>query len=466
MKKPNKTMKTKLTTLFVALILAVGYTAEAQISEECITTGSIFTEAAKVKNYEAARESFTKLRNDCPNWSLALYQYGERLLKADLKKATGAQKEAVAKDLIAFLKQREQYFPAKTPKGKNAASQAQIMFDNKIGTKQAQFDAFQNAFKLDAASITSAKNIYTRFKLAVDLHKDGGKVPLQEVFDLYDNTQDKLSSEATKLDGKLQKLSDKEEAGTALSKKEARNKKGYETNLKAFGIFASSTDGAMGALGNCENLVPLYEKSFEQEKNNIDWIRNSAGRLAGKDCTDTPLFQKLVENLHRLEPSAKSAKYLGILADKKGDNKAAEKYYQESINLETDPKERADAYYRQAEKARRSGSFGKARGLYNKALSENPSMGICYLRIAAMYAKSANNCGQTTFDKRAVYWLAASTAQRAGRVQPSLSKTANKTASSYRALAPSTADVFSSGKAGQTIKIGCWIGSSVKVPKV
>ena len=84
MKKPNKTMKTKLTTLFVALILAVGYTAEAQISEECITTGSIFTEAAKVKNYEAARESFTKLRNDCPNWSLALYQYGERLLKACL----------------------------------------------------------------------------------------------------------------------------------------------------------------------------------------------------------------------------------------------------------------------------------------------------------------------------------------------------------------------------------------------
>jgi hypothetical protein len=98
-------MKTKLTTLFAAIVLMMSVTVNlnAQISEECITTGSIFVEAAKVKNYEAARPSFEKLRKDCPNWSLALYQYGERLLKADLKKATGAEKTAVARDLIEFL---------------------------------------------------------------------------------------------------------------------------------------------------------------------------------------------------------------------------------------------------------------------------------------------------------------------------------------------------------------------------
>jgi len=72
---------------------------------------------------------------------------------------------------------------------------------------------------------------------------------------------------------------------------------------------------------------------------------------------------------------------LGILADKKGKTSEANKYYQESINLETDPKEKADAYYRLAEKSRKSGSYGKARGLYRKALAQNPSMGICYLLI-------------------------------------------------------------------------------------
>ncbi|TVZ53099.1 hypothetical protein [Dokdonia sp. Hel_I_53] len=459
-------MKTKLTTLFIALVVSVGFTAGAQISEECITTGSIFTESAKVKNYDAARDSFNKLRKDCPNWSLALYQYGERLLKSDLKKASGDQQQVIAKDLIEFLKQREQYFPAKTPKGENAADQAQIMYDYKIGTEKQQFEAFQKAFAMDAASIGSAKAIYTRFKLAVDLYQDGGQVALQEVFDLYDDTQDKLSKEATELDGKLQSLVDKDEAGTALTSKDKRRMKGYETNLKAFGIFASSTDGAMGALGNCENLVPLYEKDFDDMKNDKEWIKKAAGRLAGKDCTDTDLFKQLVENLHRLDPSAKSAKYLGILAGKRGDSREEARYYQEAIDLETDPKERANAYYRLALQAKKSGSYGKARGLFNKALSEDGSLGQAYLNIASMYAASANNCGNSTFDKRAVYWLAASTAERAGRVSPSLSGTANKTAASYRALAPSKADIFSSNKSGQTISIGCWIGQSVRVPKV
>lgn len=457
-------MKTKLTTLFVAILMTVGFTAQAQISEECMTTGSIFNEAAKVKNWDAARVPFAKLRKDCPTWSLALYQYGEKLLKADLKAASGEEKKAIAQDLILLLQQREQYFPGKTPKGENAADQSQIMFDNKIGTKKAQFDAFQSAFALDAASIKSAKSIYTRFKLAVDLYKEGEQIPLQDVFDLYDDTQNKLSIGATDLDSKLQKLLDKEDAGTALSAKEKRRVKGYETNLKAFGIFAGSTDGAMGALGNCENLVPLYQKDFESMKNDKEWIKKAAGRLAGKDCTDTDLFKQMVESLHRLEPSAKSAKYLGILAGNRGDSAAESRYYQEAIDLETDPKERANAYYRLAEKARKSGSYGKARGLYNKALSEDPSYGIAYLRIAAMYAASANNCGENAFDKRAVYWLAASTAERAGRVSPSLAGTANKTAASYRGIAPSKADIFQSGKSGQTIKIGCWIGSSVKVP--
>ena len=457
-------MKTKLTTLFVAMFLAVSFTSQAQISEECITTGSVFVESAKVKNWNAARAPFEKLRKDCPNWSLALYQYGEKLLKADLKAATGAQEQAVAQDLIALLKQREQYFPGKTAKGENAADQAQLMYDTKIGTAKEQFDAFQKAFKMDSESISSAKNIYTRFKLAVDLYKDGEQVSLQEVFDLYDDTQDKLNKEATELDTKLQKLLDQEEAGQALSARDQRRVKGYKTNLKAFGIFGGSTDGAMGELGNCENLVPLYQKDFDSSKNDIDWVKKAAGRLAGKDCTDTDLFKQLVESLHRLEPSAKSAKYLGILAGNRGDSAAEARYYQEAIDLETDPKERANAYYRLAEKARKSGSYGKARGLYNKALSEDSSYGIAYLRIAAMYAASANNCGADAFDKRAVYWLAASTAERAGRVSPSLARTANKTAASYRALAPSTADIFQSGKSGQTIKIGCWIGSSVRVP--
>lgn len=93
-------------------------------------------------------------------------------------------------------------------------------------------------------------------------------------------------------------------------------------------------------------------------------------------------------------------------------------------------------------------------------------MGICYLRIAKMYADSANNCGTDVFSKRAVYWKAAEMARKAGRVDGSLAGTANATASSYQGRAPSKQDIFTSGRAGETISFGCWMGGSVKVPSL
>jgi len=45
-----------------------------------------------------------------------------------------------------------------------------------------------------------------------------------------------------------------------------------------------------------------------------------------------------------------------------------------------------------------------------------------YLLISNLYADSANGCGDSQFNKRAVFWLAAQTARKAGRVDASLKK--------------------------------------------
>ena len=83
-----------------------------------------------------------------------------------------------------------------------------------------------------------------------------------------------------------------------------------------------------------------------------------------------------------------------------------------------------------------------------------------------MYADSANDCGKSQFDKRAVYWLAANLARKAAKVDNSLSKIAKKTADSYTGRAPSKTDIFTEGNSGSTIKFDCWINRSVTVPKL
>ena len=92
-----------------------------------------------------------------------------------------------------------------------------------------------------------------------------------------------------------------------------------------------------------------------------------------------------------------------------------------------------------------------------KALSFNPSYAKAYEIIAKTYANSANECGSTKFEKQAVYWLAASTARKGGL---------ENLASYYDKLAPTKADIFSSGMAGKTVTLKCWIGQSVKVPSL
>lgn len=58
----------------------------AQNKEECLQNLSIFAESAKVKNYEAAYSTWKAVRDSCPDLNVAIYSYGERILKDRIQK--------------------------------------------------------------------------------------------------------------------------------------------------------------------------------------------------------------------------------------------------------------------------------------------------------------------------------------------------------------------------------------------
>lgn len=454
----TNTMKRKAILLAAVLFVALGSKSFAQ--DECHTLGSLFTEPAKAKNYQGALQHYKPLVDKCPTWSMATYQYGAKMFEDFIEKGDKSK----ITDLEQNLAKRMQYFASKTKEGRELSNIAQVKYDAGIGTKMEQFKAFDAAFKKDEETFTSAKSLYTYFSLAVDLH-DEGKMDIQEVFNLYDTIIDKLEKEEIELSGKLTKLIEKEDSGTALSSKEKKYLKNYETNLSAYGKVKGSVNGKLGILADCPNLIPLYERLYEEKKNDVNWLKSAAGKLNAKEC-ETPMFFKMVQQLHTLEPSARSAFYLGKLAERDGNGSKAMEYYNQAADLETVPKEKAKVYMSIAENMRRKGSLSSARNYYNKALAENPSLGVAYLRMAKMYADSANSCGETAFEKRAIYWKAAEMADRAARVDGSIAGTANATASSYRGYAPSKSDIFSSGMAGKTITFNCWVGGSVRVPNL
>src|SRR5690554_1295538 len=458
-------MKTKITLLLSVLFIGLNYVSA---QDEDSSTLSIMSEYAKAKNYDAAYKPFMELRKRNPNYSRAIYVYGEDILEDKIEKSSGAEQATYINDLIKLWEEKGTHFASKTPKGEYGAKACQLMYDyrevlNK--TDEDLYACFDAAYKADPETFTNPKSLYTYFSLMVDLF-DAGKKSAGELFTKYDEVVEKVDSEVANYSESLNVLIEKEDAGTALTSKEERYKKSYESYLNAYDQISSSINSKLGSRANCENLVPLYTKDFEANKDNAVWLQRAAGNMSAKECTDDPLFFKLVNAYHNLSPSANSAYYLGILKDKEGKTSEAIKFYEQALSLESDSFKKAKLYEKIGDKLKARGDFGSARAYFRNALKFNPSNGRPHLKIADMYNRSANNCGDTNFNKRAVFWLAADEAEKAGRVDPTLKKAAAQTAASYRAKAPQKSEIFSEGNAGQKINIGCWIGSSVTVPSI
>lgn len=454
-------MKKKIILILSGVFLGAGV-AQAQ---DCATKAALAYDDAKAKRYDQAYQPLMEVKENCPTYSLATFQYLERILKQRIEDAEGAQKMENIKEFADLLRDRLKHFPAKTNPGAVKVDIAMLKYENGIGTKEEQFQEFDEAWKVAKETFTSPRAIYAYFSLLVDL-QDAGKKSLQDVFEKYDEVITRIEEEENALAETLAPLLKKQDEGEQLTSRESTLVKNAEINLNAYSQVKSSVNGKLGQRADCDNLIPLYNKDFEEKKQDVTWLKNASSRLSSKDCTDDPIFVKVSEALHRADPSAKSALYLGQLAEANGNTNKALQFYAESAQLETNASDKSRVYMKIADIHKGRGSFSQARTFYNRALEAKPSAGRAYLQIANMYAQSANDCGETTFDKRAVYWLAADYAARAGRVDPSLSGVANESVAAYKGRAPQKADIFTANKEGQSIRIGCWINESVKVPSL
>jgi len=462
----NKLSKMKKKIYFIAAVMGIMSVTNTQAQEqnpECMTNLSIYVEHAKVKNYEAAYTPWKMVNDNCPALNYANYAYGERILEDKIKKSTGAEKDGFIKDILSLYDSGLVNFPNKVNLGKVSSSKALFMLDNKLGSPAEYYDILNKAFTEDKANFKSPKGLYLYFSSLVDMHNEGSK-DLQSVFNTYDDVTEKIDEENKKLTATITDLLPKEEAGT-LTSKEKRKLKIATKKSENFGTISGSIDSKLGALANCENLIPLYEKNFEAKKNDVTWVKRAVGRMFSKECTDAPLFRKLFEAQLALDPSADAYMYGGVLKQKAGDKSGAIADFNKAVELETDSYKKSNILYKIATIVRNSNK-SSACNYAQKAIEVNASNGKACLLIANLYAGSANSCGATTFEKRAIYWKAADMAAKAGRVDPSLSGRASQTATSYNAKAPTKTDIFNSGMAGKTITFKCWVGGSVKVPSL
>lgn len=453
-------MKTKITILS-AFLLVTTTAVFGQASVNCAEKLSIFAELAKTKNYgEETFKYLQELRKDCASISEATYLYGERIYNFRIDNAaTPAEKEKEVRELIKLEDEYKTNFPDKV-KGIDM-KKAMALFENNVGTSEEIYKLLDVAFKTDKENFTNPKALYVYFEIFVnDFEAGKNGIQLQDVFTKYDEISDKIGEEEKILSDALDALLQKEEGGTALTDKENRYKQNHQINLDAYETIRSSMDAKIAQLATCERLIPFLGASFEENKNSEEWLRRAAERLDRKGCLEDPLFSKISDQLHKLNPTAESAYNLGVSFYSKKNNTKALEYFNQSADLQKDNTKKANIYYIIARNIYGNGNKVQARAYAEKALQAKPSFGDVHVYIAQLYSNSANECGNDPFEKRAIYWLAAKTARKAGTTA------GNNAAAAYDKLAPSTQEIFNSGREGQSISFKCWVGRSVTVPSL
>ena len=490
-----KTIK-KATILGLFLLIVSNYSIYAQDKygadpDKCKTNLSIFYEYAKVGNYTSAVEPWEWCIENCPSSSKNLYKYGllmaeDRYNKAagimakgtkptgdqfknvgknyyDLTKSNKAEMAKISEEIDQLYEKRIKYFPENL--GKVYSDWANDIFKSAMLEDRSRrdeiYEKLGKSFDADPTGM-SVKNLGKYFEIYTNEFKDTNP---QLVFDRYDEITEAVGKKMDNYSKNLDVIVSKETKGEAVSSKEKKTKRTSEINLKALGQIEGFLDNILTEVATCERLVPLYSSSFEENKNNVIWLKRAVSRLNQKNCTDDALYPKMVEAYVNAAPSSDAYVFYAQILMSQGDENKAIEYFNKAISLEDDNYKRAKYYYRVAAINKRKGNKSRSRAYAYKAIAERPSMGSAYLLIASLYYSSANTCGTDEFSKRMVYVAAADKARKAKANDPSITSTANKYIKSYMASAPSKKLVFQEGlKSGTPYKVGCWIGETALIP--
>ena len=339
----------------IFLIFFISLTSlNSQSNIDCNSNLSIFAEYYKVKNFEAAYEPWMSVRKDCPKINPAIYFQGSRMLEDFIKKSDGEQKKSYQQDLLKLYDEWLVNFPAYNGRsivGQIISNKAQKMIDYKLASNNEIFEIFEKAYQTDPVSFDDPKPLYNYFKTYFQLYKQGDNgITLNQIFNKYEELSERFNSIIDQYSKQIDIIINKENSGVALTSREKRNKRVYEINSNASNIYLRNLNAIIAKESTCENLIPLYRKNLEENKTNPVWLNRAASRMDSKECSDDPLFVVLVELLHNLNPSANSAYYLGLLNDKKNNSEEALKFYNESIELETDNIKKARILYKIATK--------------------------------------------------------------------------------------------------------------------
>lgn len=369
----------------------------------------------------------------CPQSQKTLYINGVKLYEGLAKKAGKAKnnelKELYLDTMFSIYDQRIEMFGQK---GFVLGYKGQSMLVNRPKEKQMIYDLLSEAASITKNKTQAGTTVALMFA-TINMEK-AGKLTKEDVVGVFESTSAICAANASG------KYADK----YAKAQEKIQN--------------------VSGPYLTCDVLVPLAEKSFEANKDNVDWLRRTVKLLKYKKCYEADIFSKVAEAYFKLEPSAEGAESMGKLFLGKKDYAKAIDFFKKAEGMTESNEEKAQYNLSIAEAYLYSKSYSSARTYAQKAIGLKSGWGDPYLVIGDAYMYSAGACDDKELGRYGAYWAAVDKYQKAKAVDGSVASDANKKIARASANYPVTKDLFFySKKDGDSYKVGCWINESTTV---
>jgi tetratricopeptide (TPR) repeat protein len=482
-------MKKALLTLVAAFIAMTAiaqnpcpfkYGATEEDSLKCAEQVTLFRTYYNQKQYEEAYAPFQYIVNTCPcAWS-GTFVYGKTMVEKMIKtEKDSLRKERLIDTLIWSQTAFSTYHPDKYSYGKALGWKA--YYTTKFRSKDKKlldqaFDDFVTSVELEKEN-TQPAVWEAYFQLAV--YKTRSTKDTTYVIEAYERSteyiEDAIISNQEAFEKNLEQFDTlesqlaKEQIGKiAYDKAIEKLVKDTTTRINAINGYKKVTaklENGFAPFANGQVLLTIYEKKFEQNKDDLKALKKMLGILS-KDslCRASQLYSDILTILHSAEPSGKVAFFLGVQEFQKKNYDKAISFFNEAISLYTTNEEKAQPYYFIATIESVRGSFSAARTHALEAARCNPKFGRPYILIGDMYRNSYNqftNGGEGVIAS-AVYWAAADKYNKAQAVDPSL---ANECARKRAGLPAVSGKILVENnlQPGQSYHVGGWINENTTV---
>jgi len=432
-----KTIKPIILLLFALSSVTVSAQRFGQTEQDsllCIRNLSLYTEFFRQRDFISAFEPWYQVLRICPANHINTFIRGRQILTHKIAQETDpVKREGYIDLLLEVWDMRIQYFP----QGQEGFLLSRKAHDFRNLRPRQVNEAFEMMYRAVVELGVGNDHVapFLLFQWAAANEREGN-IDMERVVDIY-------------------------EIAASYLEKILREQPGDTNIINTL----ANLDAAFEPIATCEIMIPIFERRWEENRNDIAFLQNVTRVLDNANCNDTELFFTATRTLHALDPNPRSAFLMARMLRAQQDWTAIIAYLRDHADELDNDRQRSQAFLLLAQAFMQERRFREGRTAALRALEINPSEATAHFIIAMMYAESARDCGgDDAISQRAVYWVVVDRLRRARDLNPPNIAQINELIANFSQHFPSRDDLFFQGiSEGTSWRVECWIQETTTV---